>query len=156
MGEVLRDRLPDWLTFADRFGVELDGRGKWRTTGCVFHGGSDSLRVNTETGGWICMACGVKGGDVLAYVMKAHNVSLARAAWMLGAWSDDDEPPQRSGRCAPRLSEADRREIAALDLVLCVTVLSDARRGLLPSEKTWQAFLAAAGRVGALFGEARP
>jgi hypothetical protein len=73
------------------------GKGQWRTTGCKFHGGSDSMRVNLKTGGWICMSCGIKGGDVLAYHMAAHETDFVTAAKALGAWIDDGKPhtPQR-------------------------------------------------------------
>lgn len=44
-----RDRLPDPRAFFDREGLALKGSGKWRTTRCDFHDGSDSMRVNVES-----------------------------------------------------------------------------------------------------------
>lgn len=89
-----RDNLPDPLTYYEGQGVQFkERRGKWRTTGCPFHGGSDSLRVNTDTGAFICMAgCGARGGDVLAYHMALHGVDFISAARELGAWTDDGKP----------------------------------------------------------------
>jgi hypothetical protein len=47
MGEFIRDRLPDPLRhFVDAEGLQLTGSGKWRTSRCEFHDGSDSMRIN--------------------------------------------------------------------------------------------------------------
>ena len=89
-----RDRLPDTATYFEGQTLRLTGRGKWRTTSCVFHGGSDSMRVNLASGGWCCMACDAKGGDVLAYHMQAHGLEFREAAKQLGAWVDDGKPTQ--------------------------------------------------------------
>ncbi len=88
-----RDRLPDPIAYFENEGLALKGPGKWKTTECRFHGGSDSLRVNTASGAWVCMACGAKGGDVLAYEMQATGTEFVRAAQELGAWVDDGRPP---------------------------------------------------------------
>jgi len=45
-----RDNLPDPTTYFEGVGLNLRGPGKWKTTRCEFHGGSDSLRVNTRDG----------------------------------------------------------------------------------------------------------
>ena len=90
-----RDALPDAQTFYEERGLKLNGpsRAKWKTTRCEFHGGSDSMRVNTKTGAWVCMAgCGAKGGDVLAYHMAADGVDFITAAKELGCWQDDGKP----------------------------------------------------------------
>lgn len=31
------------------------------------------MRINVESGGWICMACNARGGDVVAYRMGASS-----------------------------------------------------------------------------------
>lgn len=94
MGEFLKDNLPDPVSYFDSEGMTLKGPGsaKWKTTACHFHGGSDSMRVNTQTGAWVCMACAVKGGDVLAHHMQAHGLEFIDAARALGAWQDDGKP----------------------------------------------------------------
>ena len=89
-----RNRLPDALTYFEGEGLALVGRGLWRTAMCEFHGGSDSLRVNTQTGGWICMACGEKAGDVLGYHMAKYGLEFVEACQALGAWDDDGKPGQ--------------------------------------------------------------
>ena len=93
MGEFLKDNLPEPLSYFESEGLQLQSRGKWRTAECTFHGGSDSLRINTTTGAWVCMAgCGARGGDVLAYHMAAHCLDFIAAAKALGAWQDDGKP----------------------------------------------------------------
>ena len=90
-----RDALPDAQTYFEERGLKLTGpsRAKWKTTRCEFHGGSDSMRVNTQTGAWVCMAgCGAKGGDVLAYHMAADGLDFITAAKELGGWVDDGKP----------------------------------------------------------------
>jgi len=89
-----RSLLPDALTYFEGEGLPLAGRGKWRTTACRLHGGSDSLRVNTASGGWCCMSCGAHGGDVLAHHMAAHGLDFVEAAKALGAWVEDGKPAQ--------------------------------------------------------------
>jgi hypothetical protein len=93
MGELIRKRLPDPITYFESEGLKLQGKGTWRTTECKFHGGSDSMRVNTQTGAWVCMAgCGARGGDVLAHHMAEHGLDFATAAKAMKVWKDDGKP----------------------------------------------------------------
>ncbi|ABD70545.1 hypothetical protein Rfer_2833 [Rhodoferax ferrireducens T118] len=93
MGKFLRENLPDPISYFESEGLKLQGRGIWRTTACSFHGGSDSMRVNTHTGAFVCMAaCGARGGDVLAYHMATHGLDFVTAASALGAMQDDGKP----------------------------------------------------------------
>ena len=88
----IRERLPDPITyFSEIEGLRfLENAGAhWVTTECRFHGGSDSLRIKRASGGWVCMACFVKGGDVLAYHMQRHGLDFVSAAKELGAWVED-------------------------------------------------------------------
>lgn len=99
-----RDHLPAALDFYAQEGLQMSGHGPWRTTSCAFHGGSDSMRINVDTGGFICMAgCGARGGDVLAYRMAAYGEDFITAAKALGCWSDDGKPvPSRPTPLGPR------------------------------------------------------
>ena len=94
-----RTLLPDPVTYFENEGLTLKGprSAKWKTTTCNFHGGSDSMRVNVSTGAWVCMSCGEKGGDVLAYEIKDGGREFVDAAKALGCWVDDGQPhrPQR-------------------------------------------------------------
>lgn len=87
-----RSLLPEPIAYYESQGLILTSRGKWRTTECMFHGGSDSMRINVANGAWRCMSCGVNGGDVLAYEMKFHGSEFVEAAKEIGAWVDDGKP----------------------------------------------------------------
>lgn len=93
---LTRDRMPSTLEIREQYGHRTIGRGKWLTGECPFHGGSDSFRINTESQGWVCMSCGAKGGDALAYVMQLDGMSFVDAAKQLGCWEDapDDRRPR--------------------------------------------------------------
>ena len=90
-----REQLPEPAGYFENQGLQLKGPSgaKWKTTTCNFHGGSDSMRVNTATGAWVCMSCGQKGGDVLAYEIAATGAEFINAAKALGAWVDDGRAP---------------------------------------------------------------
>lgn len=150
MAEFLRHLLPDPVTyFAEVEGLTLVGKGKWRTAPCVFHDGSDSMRVNTETGAWVCMACGVKGGDVLAYAMHRHGMGFVEAAKGLGAYVDGGGPYR--GNTAPRtLPARDAMEIVAFELLVLFIVIADIRAGVIPNDADWNRFTLGVARIDAL------
>jgi DNA primase len=82
-----RRLLPKPADYYAGEGIKLLGRGGWRDALCPFHQDtSPSLRVNMETGAFRCMACGARGGDVLAFHMRRHELRFAEAAKSLGAW----------------------------------------------------------------------
>ena len=120
-----RDMLPDAVAFYESEGLTLIGPGKWKTTRCVFHGGSDSMRINTDNGAFKCMNCEQHGGDVLDYVMQWHGAEFMEAAEWLGATVDDGKPTKHKPKTT--LSPA-----AALALVqsetwfICCTALATA------------------------------
>ncbi len=89
-----RTLLPDPTSYFESQGLKLNGRrsAPWKTTSCHFHGGSDSMRIIIASGGWICMSCGEKGGDVLAYEMAVSDADFVTAAKAIGAWVDDGKP----------------------------------------------------------------
>ncbi|RTL22773.1 MAG: hypothetical protein EKK52_05355 [Burkholderiales bacterium] len=87
-----RDRLPDPVSGFEAEGLTLKGPGLWKTTACPFHGGRDSMRINTESGAWRCMNCGEHGGDLLAFVMRFHLLEFMQAAERLGAVVEDGTP----------------------------------------------------------------
>lgn len=89
-----RDMLPDAIAFYESEGLTLKGPGKWKTTECRFHGGSDSMRVNSVTGSFKCFNCNEHGGDVLAYFMRWHGAEFMEAAEALGATVDDGRTVQ--------------------------------------------------------------
>lgn len=44
----IRENLPSPIEYFEAEGLKLVGKGKWRTTNCTFHGGSDSMHIDTE------------------------------------------------------------------------------------------------------------
>ena len=147
MGEFLRDHLPDAATFYANEGLKLVGRGIWRTTACQFHQGSDSLRVNVQSGAFVCMAgCSARGGDVLAYHMAAHGLGFVDAAKALGAWHSDGKPnkPQRPkpipATAAIQLLafESNLAAVAAGNLAHGITLSDDDRARLLVAARRIQ------------------
>ena len=62
--------------------------GPWRTVRCPFHDDKHaSLSINADTGGFLCHACGARGGDVLSFHMQRHGLDFKTAAQELGAWT---------------------------------------------------------------------
>jgi hypothetical protein len=139
-----RDRLPDALDYFAHEGLKLSARGKWRTANCVFHGGSDSMRINSQTGGWVCMSCGESGGDVLAYRMAAHGEDFITAAKALGAWVDDGKPaPTRPTPIPPR----DAIQLLARECNLIAVAAANVAHGVNLTKEDLERVLQAAGRV---------
>ena len=153
MGDYIRSRLPDPVSFFESEGLVLRGPGKWRTTRCGFHDGSDSMRVNTESGGWVCMACGEKGGDVLAYAMRMHGLEFLEAARSLGAYVEDGKP-HKGGTKPGGLSPRDCMAVVSFELLVLGVIVSDLRAGKRPSEPDTLRFWQAIGRVGFVLDEA--
>ena len=120
-----RTLLPEPAGYYETQGLRLTGpwSAKWRTTACAFHGGSDSMRVNLHTGGFCCMNCGARGGDVLAYEMALNGLEFIEAARHLGAWVEDGSPLLTSPRAAP-LSPRAALEVLGFEALL-VAVAAD-------------------------------
>lgn len=149
MGEFIRDRLPDPLSFyEEKQALKLTGRGKWRTTACEFHGGSDSMRVNVESGGWCCMNCGVKGGDVLSYHMARHGVDFVESAKALNAWSERGQSGQPD---KPRaLSARQALEVLSVEANLAAVAAGNVAHGVKLSDVDRFRLMTAAGRINRL------
>jgi len=148
MGFV-REHLPDPITFYEGQGLTLKGRGKWRTTSCVFHGGSDSMRINVQSGGFICMSCGAHGGDVAAYYMAAHGVGFVEAAKALGAWQDDGRPaPARPTPIPAR----DALQLLAREANLIAVAAANVAHGVALTAQDLARLLHAAGRITKIAG----
>jgi hypothetical protein len=127
-----RDRLPDPQDYYENTaGMKLVGRGPWRTTRCEFHGGSDSMRINLKTGGFMCMSCLEKGGDVLAYEMLSTGAEFIDAAKALNAWTDDDL--QSTYKPAP-VSARTMLEVVAFEAQIVALMGSDLVKGVAISK----------------------
>ena len=85
-----RALLPDPIEYLTANGHTLKGRGVWREMVCPFHDDtSPSLRINTQKGCFKCMACGAKGGDLIAFHQKITGRSFIEACKDLGAWENN-------------------------------------------------------------------
>ena len=147
VGEFIRNRLPDPVSYFEGEGLALTGRGPWRATLCVFHDErSPSLRINVESGGWCCMGCGAKGGDVLSFHMEHHGLEFIEAAKALGAWDEAADP--RGIRHKP-LSFSPRAalELLRFDALLCAVAACNVAQGITLSEGDRNALVEAAARI---------
>lgn len=81
-----RERLPQPIEYLRQQKIALIGLGTWRSALCPFHPDNfPSLRVHVESGAFRCMACGARGGDVLAFHRLRTGLSFVEAARDLGA-----------------------------------------------------------------------
>ena len=86
-GKFSRKDLPNSITYYETQGINLKGNGAWRDAICPFHADTKpSLRINIERGAYRCMACGARGGDVLAFHMHLYSMPFIAACKALGAW----------------------------------------------------------------------
>lgn len=141
-----REALPEPLGYYEAQGLQFrERKGKWRTARCDFHGGSDSLRVNTATGAWVCMSCGASGGDVLAFEMQLTGTDFVSAAKTLGAWIEDGKPAIPS---KPTPISA-RAALQALSFEALLVAMEAARvaKGARPTEADKARVLAASNRI---------
>lgn len=135
MGEFNKDHLPDPLDYyTNTAGLVLIGRGKQRQTRCEFHGGSDSMGINIETGQFLCRAgCGARGNDVLSYHRAAHGLGFVEAAKALGAYRDDGNEYTGSTKPA-QIPARDLLRSVSRELMVCAMVLSDFLNGDLTED----------------------
>ena len=84
-----RDLLPSPVQYFKDQGLKLNGTRDWRSAICPFHDDrKPSLTVHIGHGGFKCMACGVKGGDVLDFHRQKYGLGFIEAAKELGAWKE--------------------------------------------------------------------
>lgn len=145
-----RNLLPDPATYFENQGLTLKGprSAPWKTIPCNFHGGSDSMRVNVATGAWVCMSCGEKGGDVLAYEIKDSGREFVDAAKALGAWIDDGREPVRH-KPTP-LSPRQALSVMARESILVAIEATRVANGLILTESDLGRLRLAAQRINTL------
>jgi hypothetical protein len=109
------------------------------------------MRVNLASGAWVCMSCGVKGGDVLSHHMQSHGLEFIDAAKALGAWVDDGRPdrPQRPTALSPRAA----LEVLMFEALLVATAAGNLARGLVLTDQDRQRLTQAAQRIGTIAGD---
>ena len=145
-----RTQLPDPVTYFENQGLTLKGprSAKWKTTTCNFHGGSDSMRVNVASGAWVCMSCGEKGGDVLAYELQSTGAEFVDAAKALGCWIDDGRPPvaTKPTPLSPRLALS----VMAFESTLAAVAAGNVANGVALTDADRARLLVAANRINRL------
>lgn len=145
-----RNLLPDPTTYFESQGLILKGpaSAKWKTTQCNFHGGSDSMRVHVSSGAWVCMSCGEKGGDVLAYEMQDKNQGFVEAAKALGCWIDDGRvlAPAKPAPLSPRQALS----VMAFESTLAAIAAGNLAEGLALTDTDRARLLVAANRINRL------
>lgn len=144
-----RDRLPDPIDFFESRGIALKGPGKWKTGRCDFHGGSDSLRVQVESGAWCCMNCGEKGGDVLAYQMALTGQEFIEAAKELRCWEEDGRVQKQ--KPLP-FSARQALEVLRFESLHVLVAASNLAQGVTITEEDRQRLLVAATRIETIAG----
>jgi hypothetical protein len=149
-----RTRLPDPVGYYESQGLTLKGSrsAKWKTTRCEFHGGSDSMRINAQTGAFVCMAgCGARGGDVLAYHMAHHGMEFVEAAKALGTWVEDGRP--QAQRKPTALSPRAALEVLGFESLLVAVTAGSIARGCLLTDTDRQRLMVCAGRINRIVGD---
>lgn len=146
MGIFHKDRLPDTRSYLESQGLKAIGKGEWVTTECRFHGGKETMRWNTSTGGWICMSCGVKGGDVLAYHMGVMGLPFVTAARELGAWEDDGTRPTTPYKAKP-LPAGEALKVLAFEALLVTVAASNVANGVELTDADRERLKVAAKRI---------
>ena len=145
-----RNLLPDSITYFENEGLTLQGprSAKWKTTTSNFHGSSDSMRINVLTGAWVCMSCGEKGGDVLAYEIKDGGREFVDAAKALGCWVDDGRPlvASKPTPLSPRLALS----VMAFESTLTAVAAANVAHGVSLTDTDRARLMVAANRINRL------
>ena len=85
-----RDLLPDPLDYYRRHLHALRIAGHQASARCPFHEDKNpSLSVNLVDGRFYCFGCGAKGGDVLDFHRRFHDMGFVEAVKDLSAWEMD-------------------------------------------------------------------
>jgi hypothetical protein len=148
-----RQNLPDPRAYyEEREGLTLTGRGKWRSTRCEFHGSTHSMRINLESGAFVCMAgCGARGGDIVAYDMAAHGRGFVEAARALGAWQDDATGQQMPRRRPLPLPPRDCLEVLHAETMFVAVAAFNLAYGVELTQGERDQLLTAARRISAIY-----
>ena len=148
-----RSRLPDSANYYEGAGLRLTGprSAKWKTAACQFHGGSDSMRINTATGAWVCMACSAKGGGVLSYHMQLHGLEFMDAAKALDAWIEDGttRPLQKPTALSPRAA----LEVLGFEATIVAVAAGNVAQGQTLSDTDRARLLVCVGRINRIVGD---
>jgi hypothetical protein len=142
-----REKLPDPVSYYESQGLNLKGsyNSPWKTTECRFHGGKDSMRIKVATGAFVCMNCGAKGGDVLAYEIKASGLDFVNASKALGCWVDDGRH-QVQAKPTP-LSPRAALEVLSFEATLAAVAAGNVANGIAMSDVDLSRLMICANRI---------
>jgi hypothetical protein len=147
MTKFLHERLPDPLTYFESQGLKLQGRGHWRTTACQFHGGSDSMRIEVNSGAWKCMNCQIGGGDVLAFHMALHRLDFVQAAKDLKCWDGFATREKNQARQPRKFSPLSALQVLAFESSLVAVAAGNLSAGSKLSDLDIKRLLVAVRRI---------
>jgi hypothetical protein len=102
--------------------------------------------VRLDTGAFVCMACGAKGGDVLAYHRAAYGLDFVEAAKALGAYHEDAKPYSGPTKPAPIPAKHLLQAVAFEAFIVCL-VANELGKGNSLSEIDRQRLTTATGRI---------
>ena len=77
----LKSRINAAIFYSTELGHELpDKQGQWVSRLCPFHSDTrPSLRILLPDGAFRCMACGARGGDIIAFTQKKYQMRFPAA-----------------------------------------------------------------------------
>ena len=103
------------------------------------------MRVNVATGSWVCMSCGEKGGDVLAYELAVTGADFVDAAKAIGAWVEDGKP--RVAQKPTPLSARAALSAMAFEATFTAIAAGNVAKGVMLSDVDRSRLMQAAGRI---------
>lgn len=106
------------------------------------------MRINMITGCWVCMAhCGVSGGDVLSYQMRAHGQNFVEAAKSLDAWDGNTRDSRHFRRRPLPFPAREALEILDAEANLVAVAACNIARGVTLSNADMSRVVQAAHRI---------
>jgi len=103
------------------------------------------MRIKVATGAFVCMNCGVKGGDVLAYEIKDTGRNFVDAAKALGCWVDDG---RRQVKAKPTpLSPRAALEVLSFEATLAAVAAGNVANGIAMSDVDLSRLMICANRI---------
>jgi hypothetical protein len=91
------------------------------------------------------MACGVKGGDVLSYLMLSNGMEFIDAAKELGAWSGRDS--SRIQRKPAGLSPRSALEVLSFEALIAAVAAANVAHGVVMNKRDLERLLLASNRI---------
>jgi len=85
--QLNKNLLPKVPVYLSEHGFDFKDHNAWSMILCPFHADKNpSLSINLTHGGFICFACGVTGGGLVAFHMKFRGLGFIETCKELGAW----------------------------------------------------------------------